>query len=146
MRRNATPPGTSTCASGRAVPWPTTEYRAAAPVAAVMLVLASFVDEDQAPGIKADPGGSSSGRGAGRVGAILFAGVQAFFERDALAGEEAPYRTVARREPRAANSATTARKVRSGFSAIRASSHSRSLFSNTAPAAHLGRCCAAGRA
>jgi hypothetical protein len=33
--------------------------------------------------------------------------------------------------PRPASSAITARKVRSGFSAIRANSHSRSLFSNS---------------
>jgi len=35
----------------------------------------------------------------GDVGAILLAGVQAFFKRDALVLEEAPHRAIARRCP-----------------------------------------------
>jgi hypothetical protein len=55
-----------------------------------------------------------------------------FFETEALMGRRSatPHRSSAG-VPRAASSATTARNVRSGFSAIRANSHSRSLFSSS---------------
>src|SRR3981189_211113 len=58
-----------------------------------------LVDEDQALGIKPALIHPPAGPPPGDVGAILFAGVQAFFECDPLMGEEPPHRAVARRRP-----------------------------------------------
>ncbi len=64
-----------------------------------------------------------------------------FFERDPGTPEEPPHRPVTRRRAALGQLGDTARNVRSGFSAMRASSHSRS------PSSESGRrppiCCAA---
>src|SRR6516164_8215045 len=58
-----------------------------------------LVDEHQALGVKPALMRLPPGPAAGNVGAILLAGVQAFFKRDLLVLEEAPHRAIARRCP-----------------------------------------------
>jgi len=91
------------------------------------------IDEDQAGRIKPPLILSPLRPPPGDVRTILFAGLQAFFEADALVLEEVPHREVAALIPRAASSAPSARNVMSGFSANRARSQSRS------PASAYGR-------
>jgi len=85
-----------------------------------------LVDKDQPFGIKPALVFLPSLAPAGDVGAILLAGVQALFlnvmPSRAKNAQSAPWLTLT---PSAANSARSARRVRSGFSAIRASSQSR---------------------
>src|SRR3984885_12886202 len=66
----------------------------------------------------------------GDVRPILFGRSKAFDERHAFMPETTPKRIVARRQPRSASSSRRARSVKSGFSAIRASSQSPSIQSN----------------
>src|SRR5262245_61473075 len=67
-----------------------------APVAAGHVGLGpSFVEEHQAPRVKPALMHLPPRPPSGDVGAILLAGVQAFFKTDPLAGEKAPHRAVA---------------------------------------------------
>lgn len=66
----------------------------------------------------------------GDVRPILFGRSKAFDERHAFMPETTPKSIVARRQPRSASSSRRARSVKSGFSAIRASSQSPSIQSN----------------
>jgi hypothetical protein len=85
-----------------------------------------FVDKDQPFGVKPALVFPPSLAPAGNVGAVLFAGAQALFlnvmPSRAKNAQSAPWLTFT---PSATSSARSARKVRSGFSAIRASSQSR---------------------
>jgi len=85
-----------------------------------------LVDKDQPFGVKPALVFLPPLAPAGDVGAVLFAGVQALFlnvmPSRAKNAQSAPWLTFT---PSAASSARIARNVRSGLSAIRASSHSR---------------------
>jgi hypothetical protein len=88
-----------------------------------------LVDEHQTPG--SGPDAPSIGPGGGRFRRDPVRWRVEFFKRDPLVLEKAPHRPVTRWRAASASSATTARKVRSGFSANRANSHSRSRFSRS---------------
>jgi hypothetical protein len=94
-----------------------------------------LVDEDQPFGVEPALVLLPLLASTGDVGAVLFAGVQALFlnvmPSRAKNAQSAPWLTFT---PSAASSARIARRVRSGFSAIRASSQSR------LPARRCGRC------
>jgi hypothetical protein len=86
----------------------------------------SLVDKDQVFGVKSALVFLPLLATAGNVGAVLFAGVQGLFlnvmPSRAKNAQSAPWLTFT---PSAASSARSARRVRSGLSAIRASSQSR---------------------
>jgi hypothetical protein len=85
-----------------------------------------FVDKDQPSGLKPTLVFLPPLAPAGNIGAVLLTGVQGLFlnvmPSRAKNAQSAPWLTLT---PSAASSASSARNVRSGFSAIRASSQSR---------------------